>query len=142
MQFQESGPDQNIALVCEWLGADPAEDYEFFDAEYEAGLPGGGTIYYGNENEQAFPGQWIVRQGDKVWVQDEEPARVERWETQTRPLADSERCKFTLPGYGTRCPMELGHGGVVHNYSQHPSKVSHRRPVLSNGWTGPWEVVE
>lgn len=120
VQFQESGPDQNIALVCEWLGADPAEDYEFFDAEYEAGLPSGGTIYYDNENEQASPGQRLIRQDGKVWVQDEEPPRVKEWEYAKRP-------HNAASGLWFKCERD---------------KATHCRPVLSNGWEGPWEAVD
>lgn len=63
-------------------------------------------------------GQWLVRQGDKVWVQDEEPARVVRWET------------------GRMSP-----GGDVWDHDWLSWWPEYRRPVLSNGWTGPWVPV-
>ena len=55
------------------------------------------------------PGQWLVKQGDKVFVLDEEPAWVVGWVTR-----DERKFAWT--------------------------KL--KRPALSNGFLGPWEVVE
>ena len=76
------------------------------------------------------PGQWIVRQGSRVWAQDEEPARVVRW-----GWANSR--------YGDGGMNQDTEESVRYFHNLDPEKFGlHRRPVLSNGWTGPWSPVE
>ena len=75
-------------------------------------------LYEGHWARMLSTGQWLVRQGSRVWVQDEEPARVVRWET------------------GRMSP-----GGDVWDHDWLSWWPEYRRPVLSNGWTGPWVPV-
>lgn len=88
----------------------------------------GGIEHHLSPYGKASPGQWLVRQGSKVWVQDEEPARAERWEWATGRFdeltgaADEESARYWVDALA----------GIT----------LHRRPVLSNGWTGPWSPVE
>jgi len=59
-------------------------------------------------------GQWIIKHPDgRITVQDDEPVHVERWE-------------YPDLQYSHTYPFE-----------RIPSTL--RQPVLSNGWTGPWE---
>lgn len=78
-------------------------------------------------------GQWLIRQGDRVWVQDEEPARVERWEWGASALEDLEVTQFDSEA-DARDPGKKWLMGMTH--------TAYRCPVLSNGWSGPWEVVD
>lgn len=67
-------------------------------------------------------GQWLIRQDGKVWVQDEEPARFERW-------------LFGSPTEGFQWVEGVGLTGTL----------THRRPVVTVGdqeWNGPWEAVD
>jgi hypothetical protein len=70
-------------------------------------------------------GQWLIRQGDRVWVQDKEPAKVERW------LVGN--CDFdgSMSWHGHNCEC---YGPL-----DRPREVC---AVLNNGWSGPWQVVD
>lgn len=75
------------------------------------------------EIHRLTPGQWLIRQEGKVWVQDEEPPKVERW----------------MPG--VEINDSYGHETLPLSEG-YEHEATHRRPVLSNGWTGPWEGVD
>ncbi len=74
----------------------------------------------------ATPGQWLVKQGNHVWVQDHEPARVIEW--QHRVVRSRSGGVFWEDSLDAAQITQRIDGGIIK-----------RRPVLSNGWTGPWE---
>jgi len=104
---QYDGSEEATALALTWVpsGWELYREVEWCDHD--------------NCTVRLSPGQWLVRQDTRVWVQDEEPARVERWET------------------GRMSP-----GGDVWDHDWLSWWPEYRRPVLSNGWTGPWAPVE
>ena len=78
-----------------------------------------------------------------MWVQDEEPARVVRWEWAARqsydetvtPLHSEQSARQYAAGVTT-----VGRPGYT-AVKTFPRTLM-RRPVLSNGWTSPWSPIE
>lgn len=83
----------------------------------------------GQEGWPIRKGQWLVRQGSRVWVQDEEPARVVKWEF--RVVGSRSGGKWLEHSLEGALLTQRMYGGLIE-----------RRPVLSNGWTGPWLPVD
>lgn len=74
----------------------------------------------GKDDAWVNPGQWAIRRADgSIGVSDDEPVHVEWW---TYGIWVEEVSAFTtMPGA--------------------KEDTTHRKPVLSNGWVGPWEEV-
>jgi len=77
------------------------------------------------------PGMWIVRQNYRVWVQDEEPARLDRWVFGIQRPIDS-------------APREMDEDDArYYAFTVPETHRMFRYPVLSNNWRGgPWEEVK
>jgi len=96
----------------------------------------------------ATTGQWLVRQGDRVWVQDEEPARVEHtsWSVfYPHRAADgsdgqAQRIVFVEERKETYARKILSEASP-----QADARLEIQHAVRTQGgflWTGPWSPVE
>lgn len=70
------------------------------------------------DRRSAHPGNWCVKQGSRVWVQDEEPAKIEHTD------------------------YAVGTPGASMMRAASPKVATHRQVALDNGWSGPWQVVD
>lgn len=85
---------------------------------------------HGDGREDVLPGQWVVSQGDNAWIQNEEPARLEKWVFGIQRSIDDE-------------PREMPEDDARFYVDADPEgNRLFRYPVLDNGWrVGPWEPV-
>lgn len=125
VQYDGTQPSGSEAL--EWLRSDRGRIYNFYRYARDARL----EAFVIEENGDVYlcPGQWLVRQGSRVWVQDEEPARVVKWEF--RVVGSRSGGKWLEHSLEGALLTQRMYGGLIE-----------RRPVLSNGWTGPWLPVD
>ena len=92
-------------------------------------------------------GQWLIRQGPRLWAQDEEPARVERWETLGAPVTQSgvmgarrsvEDCIELVRVNKGRGSDYWGTG----DYDPWRTYVEYRRPIVVAADGERWTMAE
>lgn len=111
VQYDGTQPSGSEAL--EWLRSDRGRIYNFYRYARDARL----EAFVIEENGDVYlcPGQWLVRQGSRVWVQDEEPASVIG--------ASYHQC------HAKKCEPDC----ALKDCAEY---------LLDNGWTSPWSPVE
>lgn len=88
------------------------------------------TQVWSSEAGNVAPGMWLIRQNGRVWAQNEEPARFDRWVFGIQRVIDS-------------APREMDEDDALFYSTADPDGHRlFRYPVLNNNWRGgPWEEV-